>query len=72
MHFIDRRGRSSRELLQELPASMMRGTSQQFTWRMGETDVNLTYQSFQERGTVFIESRTLAPRFNDVLHENAY
>jgi len=59
MHFIDRRGRSSsilKELLQELPASMMRGTSQQFTWRMGETDVNLTYQSFQERGTVFIES----------------
>jgi hypothetical protein len=52
--------------------SMMRGLNQQFTWRSEETEVNLTYQSFQERGSVFIESRTLAPRFNDVLPESAY
>jgi hypothetical protein len=54
------------------PGSMMRGLNQQFTWRSDETEVNLTYQSFQERGSVFIESRTLAPRFNDVLPDSAY
>lgn len=54
------------------PGSMMRGLNQQFTWRSEETEVNLTYQSFQERGSVFIESRTLAPRFNDVLPDSAY
>ena len=54
------------------PGSMMRGLNQQFTWRSEETEVNLTYQSFQDRGSVFIESRTLAPRFNDVLPEGAY
>lgn len=58
--------------IERSPGSMMRGMSQQFTWRTGDTEVNLTYQSFQERGTVFIESRTLAPRFNDVLPESAY
>jgi hypothetical protein len=54
------------------PVSMMRGLNQQFTWRSDETEVNLIYQSFQERGNVFIESRTLAPRFNDVLPDNAF
>ena len=54
------------------PGSMMRGLNQQFTWRSDETEVNLTYQSFRERGNVFIESRTLAPRFNDVLPDSAY
>ena len=54
------------------PGSMMRGLNQQFTWRSEETEVNLTYQSFQERGNVFIESRTLAPRFNDVLPDSSF
>ena len=54
------------------PGSMMRGLNQQFTWRSEETEVNLTYQSYQERGNVFIESRTLSPRFNDVLPDSAY
>jgi hypothetical protein len=58
--------------IERIPGSMMRGLNQQFTWRTPETEVNVTYQSFQERGTVFIESRTLAPRFNDVLPESAY
>lgn len=54
------------------PGSMMRGLNQQFTWRGSETEVNLTYESYRERGNVFVESRTLAPRFNDVLPEHGY
>jgi hypothetical protein len=54
------------------PGSMMRGLNQQFTWRGSDTEVNLTYHSYQERGTVFIESRTLAPRFYDILPEHAF
>lgn len=49
--------------IERSPGSMMRGLNQQFTWRSDETEVNLTYRSYQERGSVFIESRTLAPRF---------
>jgi hypothetical protein len=55
-----------------IPGSMMRGLNQQFNWRGPNTEVNLTYEANHERGTVFIESRTLAPRFNDVLPEHAY
>ncbi len=54
------------------PGMMMRGLNQQFTWRGPETEVNLTYQGHQERGSLFIESRTLAPRFMDVLPEHAF
>lgn len=54
------------------PGTMMRGLNQQYTWRHGDTEVNLTYHAFQERGTIFIESRTLAPRFNDLLPDSAY
>lgn len=58
--------------VERLPGSMMRGLNQQFTWRGPSTEVNLTYDGARERGHVFIESRTLAPRFNDVLPEHAY
>ncbi len=58
--------------VERLPGSMMRGLNQQFTWRGPHTEVNLTYDRARERGTVFIESRTLAPRFNDVLPEHAF
>ncbi len=53
------------------PGSMLRGMSQQFNWRGEETEANLTYDSYRQQGTVFIESRTLAPRFNDLLPEGA-
>ena len=53
------------------PGSMIRGLNQQYTWRNDETEVNLTYQSSPERGSVFIESRTLAPRFTDLLPDDA-
>lgn len=49
--------------------AMMRGLSQQFTWRGPQTEINLTYDGTQERGYIFIENRTLAPRFNDSLPE---
>lgn len=59
-------------LVDRTPGSMMRGLNQQFTWRGPQTEVNLTYDGGKERGHIFIESRTLAPRFNDVLPEHAF
>ena len=58
--------------IDRIPGSMMRGLNQQYTWRNQNTEVNLSYRSYQDRGTVFIESRTLAPRFNDVLPDDAF
>ena len=58
--------------IDRIPGSMMRGLNQQYTWRNPNTMVNLSYRSYQDRGTVFIESRTLAPRFNDVLPNDAF
>lgn len=55
--------------IERLPGSMIRGLNQQFTWRGPQTEVNLTYDGGQERGAIFMESRTLAPRFNDSLPE---
>lgn len=58
--------------VERTPGSMMRGLDQQFTWRGPDTEVNLTFEGMRDRGSVFIESRTLAPRFNDVLPEHSY
>ena len=58
--------------IDRIPGSMMRGLNQQYTWRDQNTEVNLSYRSYQDRGTVFIESRTLTPRFNDVLPNDAF
>jgi len=49
------------------PGSMMRGLNQQFNWRGTDTEINLTYEARGERGFVFIDSRTLAPKFNEFL-----
>ncbi|MBI4402253.1 MAG: hypothetical protein HY581_11545 [Nitrospirae bacterium] len=54
------------------PGSMMRGLNQQFNWRGSDTEVNVTYEALKERGYVFIESRLLAPKFNEGLSETAY
>lgn len=40
---------------------------QQFTWRGNETEITLTYDIKQERGLLYIESRTLAFRFTEEL-----
>lgn len=57
--------------LERIPGQMIRGLNQQYNWRGPETEINLTYQASTERGHIFIDSRTLAPRFNDQLTDSA-
>lgn len=40
-------------------------SQQQFTWRGDDTEINLTYDSQKGRGVLYVESRALAPRFNE-------
>ena len=56
---------------ERIPGQMARGLNQQYNWRGPETEINLTYQASTERGFVFIDSRTLAPRFNDHITDSA-
>lgn len=58
--------------IQRIPGSMVRGLNQQFNWRGSETEINLTYRAMGEQGYVFIESRTLAARFNDTLPDHSF
>ena len=51
--------------LDHVPGQMARGLTQQYNWRGSDTEINLTYQAGTERGYIFFDSRTLAPRFND-------
>ncbi|NOT95133.1 MAG: hypothetical protein HOP00_02320 [Nitrospira sp.] len=57
--------------LERIPGQMMRGLNQQYTWRGADTEINLTYHANTERGYLFIDSRTLAPRFNDRITDSA-
>lgn len=57
--------------LEHIPGQMTRGLTQQYNWRGPDTEINLTYQAGTERGYIFIDSRTLAPRFNDNLTDSA-
>jgi hypothetical protein len=57
--------------LEHIPGQMMRGLNQQYNWRGAETEINLTYNASTERGYIFIDSRSLAPRFNDQLADTA-
>ncbi|MEO8341180.1 MAG: hypothetical protein ABI604_15965 [Nitrospirota bacterium] len=57
--------------LDRVPGQMMRGLNQQYTWRGTDTEINVTYHANTERGFVFIDSRTLAPRFNDRITDSA-
>lgn len=57
--------------LERVPGQMARGLTQQYNWRGPDTEINLTYQAGTEYGYVFIDSRTLAPRFNDYLTDSA-
>ena len=58
-------------LTDRLPGQMLRGLTQQYTWRGTESEINLTYQAGTERGFIFLDSRSLAPRFNDLLADTA-
>ncbi|HEU5091808.1 MAG TPA: hypothetical protein VFT30_03940 [Nitrospira sp.] len=53
--------------LDRVPGQMTRGLTQQYNWRGPDTEINLTYQAGTERGYIFFDSRTLAPRFNDYI-----
>lgn len=57
--------------LERVPGQMARGLTQQYNWRGTDTEINLTYQAGTERGYIFIDSRTLAPRFNDYITGSA-
>ena len=57
--------------LERTPGQMMRGLSQQYIWRGTDTEISLTYHANTERGFLFIDSRTLAPRFNDHITDSA-
>jgi hypothetical protein len=57
--------------IERIPGQMMRGLNQQYNWRGNDSEINLTYQASTERGFVFIDSRTLAPRFNDHITDSA-
>lgn len=57
--------------IERIPGQMMRGLNQQYTWRGIETEINLTYQANTERGFIFIDSRSLAPRFNDFITDSS-
>jgi hypothetical protein len=56
--------------IERIPGQMTRGLNQQYNWRGPETEINLTYEGSLERGYIFIESRTLSPRFNDGLTDS--
>jgi hypothetical protein len=67
LHFLENQfGR-----LERIPGQMARGLNQQYTWRGSDTEITLTYQAGTERGYIFIDSRTLAPRFNDYITDSA-
>jgi len=57
--------------LERVPGQMVRGLNQQYNWRGTDTEINLTYHANTERGFIFIDSRTLAPRFNDHITDSA-
>lgn len=57
--------------IERLPGQMMRGLNQQYTWRGPDTEITLTYQANRDRGFLFIESRNLAPRFQDRIADTA-
>lgn len=57
--------------IERIPGQMARGLTQQYNWRGTDTEINLTYHASTERGHIFIDSRTLAPRFIDFITDSA-
>lgn len=57
--------------IERLPGQMLRGLNQQYTWRGPETELSLTYEANRDLGFIFIESRNLAPRFQDRMADTA-
>lgn len=57
--------------IERLPGQMVRGLNQQYNWRGSDSEINMTYQAATERGFIFIDSRSLAPLFNDQIADTA-
>ena len=58
--------------LQHNRGSMIRGLNQEYSWRLEETEISLSYRELGERGLLMIQSRILAPRFLDLLSEHTH
>ncbi len=52
--------------------SMIRGLNQEYSWRLEETEISLSYRGLGERGLLMIQSRILAPRFLDLLSDHTH
>ncbi|MCY3954867.1 MAG: hypothetical protein OXF47_02585 [Nitrospira sp.] len=58
--------------IQHNRGSMIRGLNQEYSWRLDETEINLSYRGLGERGLLMIQSRILAPRFLDLLSDHTH
>ena len=56
--------------IQHNRGSMIRGLNQEYSWRLEETEISLSYRGLGERGLLMIQSRILAPRFLDLLSDH--
>ena len=49
---------------------MIRGLNQEYSWRLEDTEISLSYRELGERGLLTIQSRILAPRFLELLSDH--
>ncbi len=54
------------------PGSMLRGLTQENTWRGNETEASLNYREHGARGFLMIQSRILAPKFLDLASDHSH
>ena len=58
--------------IQHNRGAMIRGLNQEYSWRLEETEISLSYRGLGERGLLTIQSRVLAPRFLDLLSDHTH
>ncbi|MCY4613525.1 MAG: hypothetical protein OXB94_07900 [Nitrospira sp.] len=58
--------------IQHNRGSMIRGLNQEYSWRLEETEISMSYRELGERGLLMIQSRILAPRFLDLLSDHTH
>ncbi len=58
--------------IQHNRGSMIRGLNQEYSWRLEETEISLSYRGLGERGLLMIQSRILAPRFLELLSDHTH
>ena len=56
--------------IQHNRGSMIRGLNQEYSWRLEETEISLSYRELGERGLLMIQSRILAPRFLELMRDH--